>query len=115
MPPWVRISPSSTVMPPGPTCFHPVRSLPSKSCFHSLDCHAKGDAREAITKTKKKIRTCHLGKVQEFKLAGEIIVSSPKPAARTASRIPRPAKLWEEPCSDSRLGCPADHLLACRS
>src|SRR5579864_9263922 len=35
IPPWVRISPSSTVIYPGPTCFHPVRSLPSKSCFHS--------------------------------------------------------------------------------
>src|ERR1700733_7098956 len=36
MPPWVWIRPSSTVSPPGPTCFHPVRSLPSKSCCHLL-------------------------------------------------------------------------------
>src|SRR5579862_479983 len=34
MPPCVRISPSSTVSPPGPTCFQPVRSLPLKSCCH---------------------------------------------------------------------------------
>src|ERR1700758_2200217 len=34
MPPCVRIKPSSTLSPPGPTCFHPVRSLPLKSCCH---------------------------------------------------------------------------------
>src|SRR5579864_5246690 len=34
MPPCVRMRPSSTVSPPGPTCFHPVRSLPLKSCCH---------------------------------------------------------------------------------
>src|SRR5216684_7940682 len=38
MPPWVRISPSSTVSPPGPTCFHDVRSFPLNSCCHSPDC-----------------------------------------------------------------------------
>src|SRR5260370_3022799 len=37
MPPWVRISPSSTVSPPGPTCFHDVRSFPLNSCCHSPD------------------------------------------------------------------------------
>src|ERR1700674_4591433 len=37
MPPWVRIIPSSTVSPPGPTCFHPVRSFPLNSCCHSPD------------------------------------------------------------------------------
>src|SRR6266851_747075 len=37
MPPWVRISPSSTLSPPGPTCFHPVRSFPLNSCCHSPD------------------------------------------------------------------------------
>src|SRR6266404_8499712 len=35
MPPWVLMRPSSTVSPPGPTCFQPVRSLPLKSCFQS--------------------------------------------------------------------------------
>src|SRR5208283_4960338 len=35
MPPCVRMRPSSTtVSPPGPTCFQPVRSLPLKSCCH---------------------------------------------------------------------------------
>src|SRR5256885_3308333 len=37
MPPCVRISPSSTVSSPGPTCFHPVRSFPLNSCRHALD------------------------------------------------------------------------------
>src|SRR2546428_6079779 len=38
MPPCVRMSPSSTVMLPGPTCFQPVRSLPLKSSFHAGAC-----------------------------------------------------------------------------
>src|SRR5271169_3690227 len=29
------MSPSSTVISPGPTCFQPVKSLPLKSCFHA--------------------------------------------------------------------------------
>src|SRR6266480_2943991 len=38
MPPCVRMSPSSTVMLPGPTCFQPVRSLPSNSGFQAGAC-----------------------------------------------------------------------------
>src|SRR2546422_11601344 len=38
MPPCVRMSPSSTVMLPGPTCFQPIRSLPMKSGFHAGVC-----------------------------------------------------------------------------
>src|SRR5438552_16558529 len=37
MPQWVRIKPSSTVIFPGPTCFHPTRSFPSNNCFQSPD------------------------------------------------------------------------------
>src|SRR5215475_7713306 len=37
MPPCVRISPSSTVSLPGPTCRQPVKSLPLKSGCQSLD------------------------------------------------------------------------------
>src|SRR6516162_550301 len=38
IPPWVLIRPFSTVMEPGPTCFHPVRSLPLNSGFQFWDC-----------------------------------------------------------------------------
>src|SRR5260370_15550496 len=38
MPPCVRMSPSSTVMLPGPTCFQPARSLPLKSGFQAGVC-----------------------------------------------------------------------------
>src|SRR6267378_3743227 len=38
MPPCVRMRPSSTVILPGPTCFHPVRSLPLNKGFHGGAC-----------------------------------------------------------------------------
>src|SRR6185312_13999079 len=34
MPPWLPVNPSLTYRLPGPTCFQPLRSLPSKSCRH---------------------------------------------------------------------------------
>src|SRR5437016_4633312 len=38
MPPLVLITPSCTVISPGPTCFHPTRSFPLNNCFHSPVC-----------------------------------------------------------------------------
>src|ERR1700751_1280672 len=60
IPPCVRMSPSSTVISPGPTCFHPTRSLPSKSCFHSLDWAKAIFAERKIRAINRAVRTIHL-------------------------------------------------------
>src|SRR5215468_1994136 len=54
IPPYVLIRPSSTLSPPGPTCFQPVRSLPLNSCFHafSFACGTATSAGPMAVKTK---------------------------------------------------------------
>src|SRR5579863_2167358 len=45
IPPCVWISPFSTVMLPGPTCFQPLRSLPLNSCCQGFSgCEYPGSA-----------------------------------------------------------------------
>src|SRR5256885_16748450 len=55
MPPCVWINPFSTVMLPGPTCFHPVRSFPLKSCCHGFSfCEYPGMASTAAAARSRK-------------------------------------------------------------
>src|SRR6185312_7461237 len=42
MPPWPRIRPFSTSIDPGPTCFQPLRSLPSNNWVHFAVSGAAG-------------------------------------------------------------------------
>src|SRR5262245_55661009 len=84
MPPWVLISPSSTVSAPGPTCFQPVRSLPLNSCFHSACGRAAATAQaNAATPS---IQT--ILRIKPSLLASRAGV----PAARKARELRSPAR-----------------------
>src|SRR5438128_1905411 len=69
-------------MPPGPTCFQPVRSLPLKSCFHSPDWATTGTVTRATRRMKAAVRTMFTSAYAGFesRLCGRpsIIVSSRK-------------------------------------
>src|SRR5271163_5238215 len=45
------MSPSSTVMSPGPTCFQPVRSWPLRSCFPAGVCARAATNSKAVLST----------------------------------------------------------------
>src|SRR5579864_9818396 len=81
MPLCVRMRPSSTVSPPGPTCFQPVKSLPLNSC-----CHLSGSPLQAFSSEANKrvgiaankkiqiVKRFNMGKSPEFStvLLGQI-------------------------------------------
>src|SRR5678809_291272 len=52
----VSMRPSRTIMSPGPTCFHPVRSLPLKRGFQSASCACEVANKEQRMRMAKKIR-----------------------------------------------------------
>src|SRR5207302_8898106 len=99
--------PSSTVSPPGPTCFHPVRSLPLKSCCHLPGSPLQAFSLAAIAKVESPA-TRKMHTVNRFSMGD--LLECPAWLSLGTDQSTRPSQENQSAvtqCRDSRLGCPA--------